>query len=391
MKKVSLKLIVSISGILLAVTMLLGASYAWLTVSVTPEVRGLVIQIVPSGKEIPFELSIDYDTAKENATWTTQLHLTDLIKNYTLRPISTADGEHWYLPRYNAKGDINGFWEVDLADCANRANTEDNYLVYTDVWVKTRNEDTPQDMLLSYPISKAGDTENYYGSYVLWEPTWDEEGNLRTNDAMASLRIGFRFMEEDTQGSGLGELYVYEPNADMRSDDFGETLKVEPHYQMGELTYIYTDPNFNNLVKKYEDSYEEGTYYSTLVPKYEPDAEDDWILVDLRQQLGDRLIVQKTSYWAEGTLKNGQKITSRNVSNIGKFYTIGTNGSFGKELEPVNGEALTTVSHGKVQKMRIYIWLEGQDIDCWNQIVEGNIYANLEFMGEPKVSGSASN
>lgn len=390
MKKVSLKLIVSISGILLAVTMLLGASYAWLTVSVTPEVRGLVIQIVPTGKEVPFELSIDYDTAKENATWTTQLHLTDLIKNYTLRPISTADGEHWYLPRYNARGDINGFWEVDLADCANRANTEDNYLVYTDVWVRTRNEHTPQDMLLSYPISKVGDTENYYGSYVLWEPTWDEEGKLQQNDAMASLRIGFRFMEEDTQGSSLGKFYVYEPNADMRSDDFGETLQVEPHSQMGELTYIYTDPNFKNLVNKYQTSYTEGTYYSTLVPQYKADAPEGWTLVDLREQLGSRLITQKTSSWAEDTLKNGQKITSRNIDTIGKFGTFQADGSFA-ELAPVNGEALTTVTYGKVQKMRVYIWLEGQDIDCWNQIVEGNIYANLEFMGEPKVSGSASN
>ena len=36
-----------------------------------------------------------------------------------------------------------------------------------------------------------------------------------------------------------------------------------------------------------------------------------------------------------------------------------------------------------ITKARIYMWIEGQDIDCWNQIADGNIYVNLEFMGRP--------
>jgi len=78
---------------------------------------------------------------------------------------------------------------------------------------------------------------------------------------------------------------------------------------------------------------------------------------------------------------NGAKPTSRAIGNIGDFCSVdlGTG-----ELTPVattSREAMTTVHHETIQKMRIFIWIEGQDIDCWNQIAGGNIYANLEFMG----------
>ena len=40
-----------------------------------------------------------------------------------------------------------------------------------------------------------------------------------------------------------------------------------------------------------------------------------------------------------------------------------------------------------ITKMRVYMWIEGQDVDCWNQIASGRVYANLEFYGrEIKIS-----
>lgn len=43
---------------------------------------------------------------------------------------------------------------------------------------------------------------------------------------------------------------------------------------------------------------------------------------------------------------------------------------------------LLTLKEGKIVQMRIYFWLEGQDIDCWNDIADVDFLANLEFACE---------
>lgn len=426
MKGLKLKLIMSVTGILMGVVMLLSASYAWLTVSVAPEIRGLVIQVVPTGKEIPFELSINYDPSKpDEAVWTTVLHLDDILKDKVLRPISTVDGDHWFLPKYNAKGDVVDFWEADFKHCAN-ADADSNYLVYADVWVRTRN-DIAQDMVLSKPLDKDGgynvmDTETFYGSYALWAPEKNAEGTgwklgtdnkLAANDAMASLRVGLQYMEyqlnaESVEGSGTPKIdlnsgiskgfYIYEPNADMRSTDFTTFLGGTPQSQMAGRTYHISGVSEDatggntasgktttgNKVQEYQSKFTAGNYYSTLAPKYIKDANGNatWELVDVRQTLGNRLIVQKQSTWNETALSqltDVNQITSKTIDKIGDFMKVNESG-FGGKVPTSN--ALTTVKQETIQKMRVYIWLEGQDVDCWNQIAGGNLYINLEFMGQ---------
>lgn len=386
MRRINSKLIMSVCGILLGVTMLVTASYAWLTVSVKPELRGLVIQIIPNGKEIPFEFSINYDgTDPDSATWTTELHLDELTEEMVLRPISTVDGVNWYLPRYSAAGDVNGFWKADLDYCAN-ADPDSNYLVYADVWVRTRNENLDQEMVLSKPSLKQGGgynimaSEKFYGSYALWEPM-KKDGAWVENDAMASLRVGLLFTEEGSNsGSGF---YIYEPNADMRSTDFVSWLAGTPDAdQMKDLEYTYTQEDSGqaaNIVEEYETRYKPedkpGKYYPTWVPK--STGGDNWTLVNVNETLGNRVIAQKTSKW------NMDKLTENNldseaIGTIGALCKVKADGSL---EEMATSNTMTTVEYETIQKMRIFIWLEGQDVDCWNQIAEGNLYVNLEFMG----------
>lgn len=398
MKQVKLKIMLSFTGILLGVVMLVSASYAWFTVSVTPEIQRLVITVTPSGKEVPFELSIDYaqkNYNQEEATWVTELHLDQLVENYTLRPISTVDGIHWYLPKFSADGNVNGFWQLPnnrMSVWANNPDPQDNYMVYADVYVRTRNTDAAQEMILSNPISKPGAGEQHYANYVLWDPVWTDEGTLKTNDAMASVRIGFLYtpLEEAVNAEGVktvtegssGSFYIYEPNADMRSSDFEEYAAATGYSEMAEQIYVLEQEDVSNKVNQYAGTFaDHNRYYATKAPKYISATE--YQLVNVAQTLGERLIVQKTSSWNQQALDalNGAKLTSKAIGSIGDFCSVNSGTGALTPVATTSREAMTTVHHETIQKMRIFIWIEGQDIDCWNQIAGGNIYANLEFMG----------
>lgn len=398
MKQLKMKIIMSITGILLAVTMIASASYAWLTISVTPEIQRITITVTPNGKEVPFELSIDYDDVKyveEDATWMTELHLDVEMADYNLRPISTVDGKHWYLPKFSADGNVIDFREVPLDKVANKTKTQEaetaaeNYLVYADVYVRTRNRDKNQDMILSNPVLKnisAG--ENHFGNYVLWEPEW-VDGKLVDNDAMASVRIGFQYTDlnaDGTEKSGQPDnFYIFEPNADMRSTDFGQYLKDTVNIANGveEMTdQIYVKKNASDTqhqVGQYAANFANNKqYYATWAPKYVSAGSCE--LVNVASVLGQRLVVQETSSWMDG-LQENQTITSRSIKHIGTLHHAGAGDSFTNIPDTSSREELTTVEYGTIQKMRIFIWIEGQDIDCWNQVAGGNIYANFEVMG----------
>ena len=45
---------------------------------------------------------------------------------------------------------------------------------------------------------------------------------------------------------------------------------------------------------------------------------------------------------------------------------------------------LVTLTKDKPVKVRLYFWLEGQDVDCWNDIADTDFLVNLEFVGEVK-------
>ena len=77
------------------------------------------------------------------------------------------------------------------------------------------------------------------------------------------------------------------------------------------------------------------------------------------------------------------KTTSKNIEKIGSLCKI-TESVKLQEEDTTARKEFTTVSYNSIQKMRIYVWIEGQDVDCWNHIADGNLYLNLEFMGRGK-------
>lgn len=390
------KLGMALAGMVLSLVLLTGAAYAWFSISTAPEVRGISVGVTRTGKEYPFELSLDYGEKGEQAAWTTQLHLDALLgKMNTLRPVSTCDGQNWYLPIYGANGNVTGFSRIDnVAEYSNLTDANTNYFTYADLWIRTRDPDMDYQVKLSNPLDldsvKAEGRETDFGTYALNEPVWKDGQMKLYDDAMTCLRIGFQFM--DDLGEPEGMFYIYEPNADMRSQGMKAFVQSNQGQQKGNDTigYLFSQAveegdaiTADRYVKEYAGK---SLVFDTQVPSRtvgsDGEETDSFTMVSQGEREGTVLIRQRKSSWKEGLTKES-KISSKAIGAIGAFID--------KDMEVAETPPMTTLTENIVKKLRLYIWLEGQDIDCWNQIAGGSIYANLEFTGVavPKESQAA--
>ena len=74
----------------------------------------------------------------------------------------------------------------------------------------------------------------------------------------------------------------------------------------------------------------------------------------------ERLLVQSTSSWQEAA--PAQKDVT--VKTLGEFTT-------GRELFEIGNE--------QVFRIRLYIWVEGQDVDCYGLPEDARLLANIQF------------
>jgi len=82
--------------------------------------------------------------------------------------------------------------------------------------------------------------------------------------------------------------------------------------------------------------------------------------IDGKETLGSRMILQSASEWTEAYP------VERNV-------TIKTLGEF------MTDTMLFELDVDSMVRIDMYIWLEGQDVDCTNLIEEAQIFANVQF------------
>lgn len=156
------------------------------------------------------------------------------------------------------------------------------------------------------------------GTYVIGMPVWNEELGLHEDagdGAQYAVRIGFLTTKIDTET--------------------GEAV--------GESVFSIYEPNADRHLNKTEQ------------------------VVDTRSSDGaktlvsrDRLLVQSTSTWAEADPVQ-RDVT---VKSLGTFLTEAS--LF--ELEP-----------GDTVRIAMYIWIEGQDLDCYGLPEDASLFANIQF------------
>ncbi len=368
------KLILSAIGLLTSLVLITVSTFAWYAISTAPEVQGIQVSVASVSEFLPFEFSLTGE-----GDWTSLLDITSMLDGENvLRPISTYDGVDWYLPVYNAIGGVSGFDLIPEDLLGNYVNSEDsdlNYFVYQDVYVRTVSSEADTfDLRLSNPSGTSSmQEETDYGTYVVYRPEKDalsaitDNQYIVTNDAMYAFRVGFQVYDEDDVAEG--PFYIYEPNADGRSADFislleemeddGDTVGVAAEY-------VY-DASLSATVKNYAENYAAGTMYATQTP-IESDNTLGFDMVTVgADETESVLIQQKETFWDTDKLAGTATYDSTYIKTIGEFAST--------------PPAMTTISQDEVKRIRIYFWLEGQDVDCWNQILDGNVFANLEFTG----------
>ena len=428
---------------LIALLFLAGATFAWFAISTAPEISGISVSI--GGAETILLALDNPDVINKNTLdYRTTVSLNDIFSSYTaLTPVSTADLVNWYLPTYDLQtGNLNPASEFILDNSLTFANkyryktmygkivyavdgqlTTENVTssgrisldsaamltgydlftaessgmyVYADVWMKTTAEEGC-DVRLSFPhygvetAANGNEMDGFFGTYVLPklgiatdEDTGEETLRSLSNNAETSVRIGMQIFgnavsENEAERNTVTEWYIYEPNADRRSN-----LNRKPVIQSTGMSQHVLDYRPEEILS--------GGYYNRTQPI------GGGASPAVRELDYAHLITQAGCGWnledealAE-TVRKGKLPNSCNLKYFGAFVP-------GAEIESaMNGskncaypaaapedncvsQVLFRLEYDKPVRIRFFVWIEGQDVDCWNDIASGDFMVNLEFAG----------
>ncbi len=361
-----------------------------------------------------------------------------------LAPVSTADGVHWFFPTYYEEDTgkyaaqqgnlrpVSDFLMDDTYSYANMTTLPDDdtvsgSYVMLDFWVMA-----PMDCSLRVSY---GDADS--GSYAVSMPypTKNEDGNYEMkspDDALsAAVRVGFladtRTQTDDSMSNYMASTFFDNTVTSLRGvyGDVGEAWDgyepnftiYEPNatYHSGEGSYVMTD---NGLSYR---EYADGSYVKTQPVGY---VDGQAQLVDVTEQTA----VQTATQWLKdgdstllqqlfATYMLGESQDSDPKMLFSKFYSqyLGyrcdsyiEKGNFVKNasvleqacdskgvVTPDNMSRVQTagatddvvivdLEHNVPQRIRMFVWIEGQDVDCANVLAKTALMINLELAGSSR-------
>ena len=263
------------------------------------------------------------------------------------------------------------------------------------------------------------------------------EGGSETSARVGFLVIGDNTLPQNPEYTDVtsNNFYIYEPNADRRSevdkssndydaDQYVAGFKAKDN--IGNLTYgnakgcylptypigVRNDNTSENLQNALTAISNPSQNYDKTVKSWHSDGQgktDTYKGYDgqISEFPADHLLVQKASTWKkdDGTATQeltAEKFDSTMIGTMGTFFPLknlkeiypeskklgGNNSDYTAfKAESITGELrpsvpLVTLTKDKPVKVRLYFWLEGQDVDCWNDIADTDFLVNLEFVGD---------
>lgn len=484
------KLNMTMIALVVSIIVLVMATFAWFVLSTNPEIKGMNFHVKA-------EQAIQVSQDGKNYSYSEDL--SDQFDNVgALVPASTVDGLNWFVCKYDMNGNVlqgqddtfgtqfqymrfpSGGNVGVSADSAESGNTEDGtstqdadasgdegttdtekekcYYIYTDIWLKTT-EENGTEVYLSIPSNSAdyvqdSTEDNHYGSYVMSyhvSETEDENGNkaqtiqLTEGGSETCARVGFQVLGEsgnEIKESAVttNDFYIYEPNADRRS----EADKTSDEYNADKYVAGFTAKDFFNNGFSGAD----GSYIPTFPIKVNSDTAKklQTALTDITNDSdkkydetvkgwnldgegkveksykgydgnisvfpADHLLAQRSSTWKQESDNDSQRtLTGKNfdstmIGSMGRFLetsqlyaNLGLNNKTlsngNSDYSLVNSEGLegmqrvqstgpiVTLTKDTPVKVRLFFWIEGQDVDCWNDIADTDFLVNLEFVGVP--------
>lgn len=425
-KKAYIKIACTAAALLCAMAMIVMSSYAWLTASTSPVAEGIQVA-VGGGSTILLAPDLMNDAGKHYpGAFGATLRLDDLLNTgaYSgLTPVSTANGLNWYLPAYYTEddlevqagtakaGDLKPYDQFLCDETLTYANlpvdderaAKGSYL-YADFWVVSPGSRYELRVSTSNDASGAG-------SYVVDLPQVVETKDsfaMQTPEypASESLRVGFLV----NQNAAAESAAAYTANGgDQRYTKLmGDYQKAGEQVQPASYnTFHIYEPNGSSHTAQRETGYI-ATY---------PLGRNDTSVTGI--PVGGRLSVQMASQWEENTVKDlftasvqqaGDTATAADVQarlyknlagrsdyvnkgqfiqNTGKLYeNLGQDHTVLRDtLEQMakaganESNSIVTLERNVPQRIRMFIWLEGQDADCVSGASVSGFAMRIELAG----------
>lgn len=431
----SSKLIAAIVLLATSALLLLTVTVAWFTLSTSPEIDGIRITIAGDNTIMIAEnlsfLNDENIIINYPGTFSKTGNLTSPTE-VKLSPVSTADGVNWFIPTISADGEmiVDSLQDFSVDNSMMYANSKDGGYVYIDFWVVSQLSDCY--LRLSTGDLNKSEENAELGSYLVQLPETVKDRlsdtGYRLDDSnqtlSSSVRVGFLVNNEVITTSEEMTAYA---SSEGYNDNFRK-LKGIYGGEEDNYSFLIYEPNglshpqngySTQLTKNGLESIlcENGEYLITRPIGFDENGNKSLV------NIADRLLVQTTCGWKRNE-KDGLELDTvyQNYlkdATISKFsedeseYYAHIDYNFLQYVDAghmfnstwdlydhaddgvVDKESLTLIPQNNVvlesnivvleknvpQRIRMFVWLEGQDVDCNKEASGQTVALRLELAG----------
>ena len=427
-KRAYIKIACTAAALLCAMAMIVMSSYAWLTASTSPVAEGIQVAVGGGSTILLAPDVVNNEGVHYPGAFGATLRLDDLLDadaHSGLTPVSTADGLNWYLPVYYTEddpevraetakaGDLKPYDQFLCDERLTYANllvdderaAKGSYL-YADFWVVSPG--SRYELRVS-----TSDDDSGAGSYVVDLPQVVETKNgfaMQTAEypASESLRVGFlvnqnaaaesaaaytanggdqRYTKlmgdyqkagEQVQPASYNTFHIYEPNGSSHSAQ-GETGYIATYPLGRNDTSVTGIPVGGRLSVQMASQWEENTVKDLFTASVkQAQATGTATAADVQAQLY-KTLAGRSDYVNKGQF----------IQNTGKLYeNLGQNDTVLRDtLEQMakaganESNSIVTLERNVPQRIRMFIWLEGQDADCVSGASVSGFAMRIELAG----------
>lgn len=425
-KRAYIKIACTAAALLCAMAMIVMSSYAWLTASTSPVAEGIQVAVGGGSTILLAPDVVNNEGVHYPGAFGATLRLDDLLDadaHSGLTPVSTADGLNWYLPVYYTEddpevragtakaGDLKPYDQFLCDERLTYANlpvdderaAKGSYL-YADFWVVSPGSRYELRVSTSNDASGAG-------SYVVDLPQvveTEDDFAMQTPEypASESLRVGFLV----NQNAAANSAVAYTANGGdqryttLRGDYQKAGEQVQPafsyntfhiyepngssHSELGETGYIVTYPLGRNDTSV--TGIPVGSWLSVQMASRWENVVNDVFKASV-QQAGDTATAADVQARLYKTLAGRSDYVNKGqfIQNTGKLYeNMGQNDTVSRDTLGQIAKAganesnsIVTLERNVPQRIRMFIWLEGQDADCVSGASVSGFAMRIELAG----------
>lgn len=426
-KRAYVKIACTAAALLCAMAMIVMSSYAWLTASTSPVAEGIQVAVGGGSTILLAPDLVNNEGVHYPGAFGATLRLDDLLDAdaYSgLTPVSTADGLNWYLPVYYTEddpevragtakaGDLKPYDQFLCDETLTYANlaagdekaAEGSYL-YADFWVVSPGSRYELRVSTSNDASGAGSyvvdlpqvVETEVG-FAMQTPEYPASESLRVgflvnqnaaaesaaayaadggDQRYTTLRGDYQKAEEQVQPAfSYNTFHIYEPNGSSHST-LGETGYIATYPLGRNDTSVTGIPVGGRLSVQMASQWEENKVNDLFTVSVQQ-AGDTATAADVQARLYKNL-AGRSDYVNKGQfIQNTDKL----YANLEEDHTVSwvTLGNMDK-AGANESNSIVTLERNVPQRIRMFIWLEGQDADCVSGASVSGFAMRIELAG----------